>query len=193
VTSALALPSSTERGFRTVYGRDLVAELPNFVHRPYVVVTMADLWPGFEYHFDRHLAAVHEVTTIELGALDEQIAALPEFGAVIGLGGGQALDVAKFFAWRRGRPLFQVPTSMTTNAPFAHRAALRHEGREVGLAWAIPEAVYVDVDVIRSAPPSLNRILPSGAVIVGTTWSSTSVPRIAATSPPSALRGARPV
>jgi len=46
---------------------------------------------------------------------------------------------------------------MTTNAAFAHRAALRHEGREVGLAWAIPEAVYVDVDVIRSAPPPLNR------------------------------------
>ena len=42
---------------------------------------------------------------------------------------------------------------MTTNAAFAHRAALRHDGREVGLAWAIPEAVYVDIDVIRSAPP----------------------------------------
>ena len=57
---------------------------------------------------------------------------LPEFGAVVGLGGGRALDVAKFFAWRRGRPLFQVPTSMGTNAAFAHRAALRHEGLEVG-------------------------------------------------------------
>ena len=31
--------------FTTVYGRDLVAELPAFVHRPYLVVTMDDLWP----------------------------------------------------------------------------------------------------------------------------------------------------
>ena len=35
-------------GFTTVFGRELVGELPNFVHRPYLVVTMADLWPRFE-------------------------------------------------------------------------------------------------------------------------------------------------
>ncbi|MFL5776148.1 MAG: iron-containing alcohol dehydrogenase, partial [Chloroflexota bacterium] len=157
MTSAVAMRAPADAGFVTVFGRDLVSELPNFVHRPYVVVTMADLWPAFEHHFDRHLAAVHEVDTIEVAALDDQVAALPEFGAVVGLGGGRALDVAKFFAWRRGRPLFQVPTSMTTNAAFAHRAALRQQGREVGLAWAIPEAVYVDVDVIRGAPAWLNR------------------------------------
>ena len=34
---------------------------------------MADLWPGLEHHFDGHLAAVHEVTTIEVAALDEQL------------------------------------------------------------------------------------------------------------------------
>jgi glycerol-1-phosphate dehydrogenase [NAD(P)+] len=158
LTSAVAVaPRAAEQRFVTVFGRDLVAELPNFVHRPYVVVTMADLWPGLEHHFDRHLAAVHEVTTIEVAALDEQVERLPEFAAVIGLGGGQALDVAKFFAWRRGRPLFQVPTSMTTNAAFAHRAALRHDGRELTLCWAVPEAVHVDVDLIRTAPPALNR------------------------------------
>jgi glycerol dehydrogenase-like iron-containing ADH family enzyme len=158
VIGAVAPPvTSHDAGFRTVFGRDLVAELPNFVHRPYIVVTMADLWPGLEHHFDRHLAAVHEVTTIDVADLDEQVARLPELGAVIGLGGGRAADVAKFFAWRRGRPLFQVPTSMTTNAAFAHRAALRHDGREVALGWAIPEAVYVDFDLIRTAPPPLNR------------------------------------
>jgi glycerol-1-phosphate dehydrogenase [NAD(P)+] len=157
VTAVELRPQTIDAGFPTVFGRELIQELPNFVHRPYVVVTMGDLWPGLEHHFDGHLAAVHEVTTIEVAALDEQVAALPEFGAVVGLGGGRALDVAKFFAWRRGRPLFQAPTSMGTNAAFAHRAALRHEGLEVGLAWAVPEAVYIDFDVIRSAPPQLNR------------------------------------
>ena len=69
------------RGFRTVFGRELVAELPNFVHRPYLVVTMADLWPWLEHHFDRHLAAVHEVTTHRaVATLDAQVDGLPEFG-----------------------------------------------------------------------------------------------------------------
>jgi hypothetical protein len=73
-----------------VFGRDLVAELPNFVHRPYVVVTMADLWPGSSITSTATSPAVHEVTTIEVAALDEQIGALPDFGAVVGLGGGRA-------------------------------------------------------------------------------------------------------
>jgi len=38
--------------FQTVFGRNLVAELPAFVNRPYLVVTMADLWPRFEGAFD---------------------------------------------------------------------------------------------------------------------------------------------
>jgi glycerol dehydrogenase-like iron-containing ADH family enzyme len=77
--------------------------------------------------------------------------------AVVGLGGGQALDVAKFVAWRRRIPLFQVPTAMTVNAAFGHRAGLRVDGIVRYLGWAIPEAIYVDLDVIASAPKSINR------------------------------------
>ena len=76
--------------------------------------------------------------------------ALPASDAVIGLGGGQAIDVAKFFAWRRRLPLFQVPTAMTVNAPFGHRAGLRVDGLVRYLGWAVPEAVYVDLDVIQA-------------------------------------------
>lgn len=150
-----AEPTAPE--FTTVFGRELVGELPNFVHRPYIVVTMEDLWPRFEGLFDEHLAGVHFVTTLDAAEVEAQAEALPEFGSIVGLGGGQASDVAKYFAWRRGRPIFQVPTAMTTNAPFGHRSVLRDEGKAVIVGWAVPEAVYVDYDVIRSAPPHLNR------------------------------------
>ncbi len=145
-------------GFPTVYGRNLVAELPAFVHRPYLVVTMDDLWPTFQPRLDGpHLAGVHAVRTLELGELEAELASLPACASVIGLGGGQAVDVAKFVAWRRDIPLFQVPTAMTVNAPFGHRAGLRVDGLVRYLGYAIPEAVYVDFDVIASAPPGLNR------------------------------------
>ena len=146
------------QGFRTVFGHELVGELPAFVHRPYLVVTMADLWPRFE---DRlagpHLAGVHLVDTLELAELVELEARLPRAAAIVGLGGGQALDVAKFLAWTRRLPLFQVPTATTVNAPFGHRAGLRDAGRVRYLGWAVPEAVYIDFEVIGSAPPNLNR------------------------------------
>jgi glycerol dehydrogenase-like iron-containing ADH family enzyme len=149
-------PLATGHEFATVFGRELIGELPNFVHRPYLVVTMTDLWPHFEHHFDSHIAGVYCVSTLDLETLGGEVDRLPPFASVIGLGGGQASDVAKFMAWSRGVPLFQVPTAMSTNAPFAHRAVLRTGGRMASVGWAVPEAVYVDYDVIRAAPPQLN-------------------------------------
>jgi glycerol-1-phosphate dehydrogenase [NAD(P)+] len=145
-------------GFPTIFGRNLVAELPAFVHRPYLVVTMDDLWPMFEGQLDGPgLAGVHAVGTLDVEELEATLPRLPPCASVIGLGGGQAVDVAKFVAWRRRLPLFQVPTAMTVNAPFGHRAGLRQGGLVRYLGYAVPEAVYVDFDVISSAPARINR------------------------------------
>lgn len=145
-------------GFTTVYGRRLIAELPVFVHRPYLVVTMDDLWPTFQADLEGPgLAGIHCVRTLEVDELEASLDGLPVAASVIGLGGGQAVDVAKFIAWRRRLPLFQVPTAMTVNAPFGHRAGLRRDGVVRYVGYAVPEAVYVDVDVIRGAPAGLNR------------------------------------
>ena len=113
--------------FLTVFGRGLVGELPNIAHPPYLVVTMADLWPMFEPALAGHdLAGVHLVESIEIdrldSLLDSGLDAVPAASSVIGLGGGQAIDVAKYVSWRRRLPLFQVPTALTVNAPWGHRA-----------------------------------------------------------------------
>lgn len=147
----------TNRLFPTVHGRGLVEELPSFVHRPYLVVTMADLWPRFERIVREHASGVYLVETLEQRVLEEGLDSLPVGNAVIGLGGGQAMDVAKLLSWMRRLPLFQLPTAITVDAVFGHRAAVRVGGKVRYIGWAVPEAVYVDHDVIRSAPPRLNR------------------------------------
>mgnify|MGYP000498294966 CR=1 FL=1 len=147
----------TGNEFVTIYGRNLVGELPNFVHRPYLVVTMEDLWPKFESFFDKNLAGVYMVRTLEYEQLCKDLERLPNCKSVIGLGGGQALDVAKFFVWNQPKPLFQVPTAMSVNAAFGHRTAVRFQSKVRYIGWAVPEAVYVDFDVIQGAPKILNR------------------------------------
>jgi glycerol-1-phosphate dehydrogenase [NAD(P)+] len=142
--------------FTTIFGRNLIGELPNFVHRPCLVVTMEDLWSKFEPFFP-HPTNVYFVHTLDVDDLYREAEKLPRCSSIIGLGGGQAIDVAKFFAWTKRLPLFQVPTSMTVNAPFGHRAGLRTQGKVRYMGWAVPEAVYVDFDVIQGAPPMLNR------------------------------------
>ena len=147
----------TGHQFTTIYGRNLVGELKIFVHRPYLVVTMADLWEKFKPHFDQNLAGVFLVRSLEYDELNKDLEKLPKSNCVIGLGGGQALDVAKYIAWTRQLPLFQVPTTMTVNAAFGHRTAIRFGSKVRYIGWAVPEAVYVDFDVIQQAPLALNR------------------------------------
>ena len=142
--------------FTTIYGRNLVGELPNFVHQPYLVVTMEDLWPKFEHFFDKNLAGVYTVRSLEYDELSKDLDKLPKCNCIIGLGGGQALDVAKFFVWHKRLPLFQVPTAMSVNAAFGHRTAVRFESKVRYIGWAVPEAVYVDFDIIQGAPKMLN-------------------------------------
>ena len=143
--------------FQTVYGRGLIPELKTYVHRPYLVVTMEDLWPQFAGDFDDGLVGPMFVTTLEQSELDEIVAGQPACESVIGLGGGQALDVAKYVAWKRRLPLFQVPTAMSVNAAWGQRAAVRIDGVVRYVGFAVPEAVYIDYEVIRSAPIDLNR------------------------------------
>ena len=107
--------------------------------------------------FDENLAGPYIVSTIDGDELKDEVAKLPHCRSIIGLGGGQALDVAKYFAWSLQLPLFQAPTSMSVNAAFGHRTGLRFKGNVRYVCWVVPEAVYVDFDVIQNAPPVVNR------------------------------------
>lgn len=143
-------------GFPTVLGRNLIAELPAFVHAPFLLVTMEDLAHLHDAALSGAERIVYPVRSIDEADLRRDLGALPPFQAVVGLGGGQALDVAKYFAWMRRVPLFQVPTALSVNAVYGHRAGLRVAGKVRYMGWAVPECVFIDLDVIRAAPAHLN-------------------------------------
>ena len=141
--------------FTTVFGRDLLPEVANFVRPRMLVVTMEDLWPLFRDSLPAD-AIPYMVRSMERTALETDLATLSDIASVVGLGGGQAIDAAKYFAWRLNLPLFQFPTSLSVDAAFGHRAALRDEGVVKYVGWAVPETVYIDLDIIESAPRALN-------------------------------------
>ena len=49
---------------------------------------------------------------------------------------GMDIDVAKYVAWKRRIPLFQVPTALSVNAAWGHRSAVRVDGVVQQLAVA---------------------------------------------------------
>ncbi len=76
---------------------------------------------------------------------------------VVGMGAGRALDHAKLVASRKGKPLIQVPTALSTGA-IIHGFVADWEGRQIvgSLAAVDCEYVLVDYDVVLQAPERLN-------------------------------------
>ena len=141
--------------FTTVFGRNLLPEVENFVCPKMLVVTMDDLWPLFRDSLPAD-AMPYMVRSTDRATLEADLATLGDVASIVGLGGGQAIDAAKYFAWRLNLPLFQFPTSLSVDAVFGHRAGVRERGVVKYVGWAVPETVYIDLGVIESAPRALN-------------------------------------
>lgn len=75
-----------------------------------------------------------------------------KLSAVVGLGGGKALDMAKYVAFLARKPYYAVPTSLTNDGFCSPQASLTVNGRRRTLAAALPQGVVVDVDVCLCAP-----------------------------------------
>ena len=142
--------------FSTIYGRNLLYELNIILPQDALIVTMKDLWDRFENYFTKNVQ-VHFVKNLNIETLENNYDKFKNFNAVVGIGGGQAVDAAKFFSWKSNAKLFQVPTSMSVNAAFGHRFAARIDGNINYIGWTTPEAVYVDFDIIKKAPKLFNR------------------------------------
>tara|TARA_B100001540_G_scaffold45155_1_gene40183 strand:+ start:4685 stop:5752 length:1068 start_codon:yes stop_codon:yes gene_type:complete len=142
--------------FPTIYGRNLLHELNIIIPEDTLIVTMEDLWENFSSFFNKNVQ-VHFVKNLDINTLEDDYTKIKNFNTVVGIGGGQALDTAKFFSWKSNARLFQVPTSMSVNAAFGQRFAARIDGNINYIGWTIPEAVYVDFDIIKKAPKIFNR------------------------------------
>ena len=141
--------------FNTVIGRNLLGEINHVAHEPFVVITMEDLWPMYKNNFDPSTKVIF-VESTEKKWLDNLINKLGNYCSIIGLGGGQAIDSAKYFSWKMNKPFFQFPTSLSVDAVFGHRSAVRIENVVRYVGWSVPECVFIDLDIIKSAPIKIN-------------------------------------
>ncbi len=78
-----------------------------------------------------------------------------EISAIIGIGGGRALDVAKYTAFLARLPYISVPTSLSNDGFCSPGASLTIAGEKRSLSATIPFGVIIDTDVCLSAPELL--------------------------------------
>jgi glycerol-1-phosphate dehydrogenase [NAD(P)+] len=125
---------------------------------PYVIAVNDPPWSSIADLVPTPVTVV-PAHVMELSKLERDVEATADDGAemVVGFGGGTALDTAKFLAWKRGLPLIQIPTITSVDAGFTDAIGIRADGRVRYVGTIEPEAVVLDIDLIRSAPERLNR------------------------------------
>jgi glycerol-1-phosphate dehydrogenase [NAD(P)+] len=74
------------------------------------------------------------------------------YDAIVGIGGGQTIDVTKYAASLLGVPMVAVATSLAHDGLASPVASLQHGGRKGSYGVHIPIAVIVDLDYVHRSP-----------------------------------------
>lgn len=129
-------------------------------HQRVVVLQSAGLVDSLTERLACSLAE-HSITTLatidvannDLEGAVRLFAALPRgVTAIIGIGGGKALDVAKYVGYLGRLPYYAVPTSLSNDGFCSPQSSLTIAGKRRSLAAALPYGVVVDTAVCRDAP-----------------------------------------
>jgi glycerol-1-phosphate dehydrogenase [NAD(P)+] len=106
----------------------------------------------------RPVLANADVHPVEGGTMQAALALaetlrMGSYDAVIGIGGGRTLDVAKYAASLIGLPMVAVATNLAHDGIASPVASLDYDGRKGSYGVHIPIGVVVDLDYVRQCPP----------------------------------------
>jgi hypothetical protein len=99
----------------------------------FIVTTMDVPWRLAQPRLGVQPIAVLHVEDLEIETLDRQAAAAPECDTVLALGGGQAIDLGKYLAWKRGRRLVTAPNRHADAVAFMDAVGLRYQPADLGI------------------------------------------------------------
>ncbi len=141
----------------TLHFGEKIIEQIHLEENKIAVISMEIPWKQAEsrlLHLPQTAIYVDELDWYRLESMERS---LPDIDAVIGLGGGMAVDAAKYIAWRRHIPMDAIPTITSVDACVTKSVAARIGGHVTYIGYIVPRNVYVDYQIIKSAPPRLNR------------------------------------
>jgi glycerol-1-phosphate dehydrogenase [NAD(P)+] len=103
-----------------------------------------------------------DIHHVEGGSVEAAMALAHElraghYDAVVGIGGGRTIDVAKHAASLTGAPMVAVATSLAHDGIASPVASLEHDGHKGSYGVQMPVAVVVDLDYVRQSDAALRR------------------------------------
>jgi len=123
----------------------------------YLLVTQPEALSSAEKMLLKQPSATHFVTTMERAAIEEQSSALARTETIVGLGGGAALDFAKFVGWKQGTDPVLVPGAASVDAGVCNSIAVREDNKVRYIGFAVAKEIICDFDLMQAAPKNINR------------------------------------
>lgn len=128
-----------------------------------IVLRSSDLHPALNARMRAALAGEKIEVCRDIGvasaSFEQAEAVFREFrgpvDAIVGLGGGKALDVAKYVGFLTHLPFIAVPTSLSNDGFCSPQSSLTVGGRRRSLPSAMPFGVVLDTEVCLAAPEIL--------------------------------------
>lgn len=137
------------------FGRNAVKNVGRDIGR-FVVTTMEIPWNVTKDKLGGTPENVYLIPSVEQSVLDSIADSLPPCDTVVGIGGGQAVDAAKYMSWKKGLRLVTIPTILSVDAFVTEQAGIRNNGQVSYVGKASPDPLIIDYDIIRTAPKALN-------------------------------------
>jgi len=95
------------------------------------------------------------VTSVDIDEITHSAFSLPAVAAIVGIGGGKALDFAKYTAHLLRIPFISIPTAISNDGFGSSSASVTISGKRKSVKAASPFGIVIDLDVIKSSPDIL--------------------------------------
>jgi glycerol-1-phosphate dehydrogenase [NAD(P)+] len=102
------------------------------------------------------LGIINSTEVSEVDAIKDDVSRY-EPSVLIGLGGGKAIDAAKYVSSKLSKPFISIPTAASHDGVASPFASIRGLGKVTSVRALPPTAIIADIEVISKAPKRLFR------------------------------------